>query len=389
MSHHNTPTAQLSQDILAQLVACRSLSPNDSQAQQWIRTYLTSLGFQWCDYSRNQTTNTWAWLGQQEHVQIIYAGHTDVVPCDNQEWHSDPFTLEKSHDMWVGRGVADMKGSIAAFLAMLPRLIKEHPDIPLGLIFTSDEEGPATDGTCVVVDALIAQGLKPKHILIGEPSCQDALGDGIRIGRRGSIHYTGTINGLSGHSAYPEKTRNPIDTFIHMQKELNTMITQSSEPLPADSGFPDTHISYTGLNAEKIASNVTPNQLHFSFNLRFHPWCDIDTVIKLFHTYAQDHHITGSWTTPSRPFGGQSSQLTARLVAAIQSVCGLKPYLNAGGGTSDGRFLAQFACEIAEFGHINQTIHQANEAISITDQALLCEIYYLAISDLHDSLQSK
>ncbi len=372
----------LSLSILDQLIQRQSTSPHDAGCQEWIRKYLSDLGFQWRDYSQGDTTNTWAWLGPEKKVRLIYAGHTDVVPTDSQPWSTNPYTLVHKDSMLIGRGVADMKGSLSCFLAMLPKLLAKTPNYPLGLILTSDEEASAKEGTKVIVEKLREQQIKPKHILIGEPSCTNKLGDGIRVGRRGSIHYHGTINGESGHSAYPETVHNPIDQFVALTKDLQQMIDQATLKSKGHDLFPSNSLTFTRCVSPMITSNVTPQTLEFSFNLRFNPWCNIHTLQKTFQEYCLDNSIQGSWSKASVPYDGKPGLLTQALTEQLRNITDTAVDLNAGGGTSDGRFLQDFNCEVIEFGHINQSMHQANESIPYEDLETLSAIYYNTLNSI-------
>ena len=359
------------QEILKKLISYPSISPNDHGCQTYIRDFLTHLGFQIQDFSTHDTTNTWAWRGNINDVKIVFAGHTDVVPVNSTEWATDPFCLTEKDDTLYGRGTADMKGAIAAFMSVLPDLCQA--DIPIGIILTSDEEGDATYGTKYITDQLIALGLKPDHILIGEPSCLDQLGDSIRIGRRGSIHFKGIVPGISGHTAYPDKCTNPIDTLQVLYSEYQTILSACQ---PKKHGmYPPSHLSFSSFESGYISNNVTPTDTSFSWNLRYSPFFSIKHFRENIDLLHQRLHITGLWSTPSQPYDGKKSVLTDTLMHVIETHTGIKPDLNAAGGTSDGRFLQKFNCEVVEFGHINRTIHQNNESIQAQDLSLLSQVY--------------
>ena len=366
--------------ILKNLVSHTSISPNDDGCQAYIRSYLKNLGFQIQDFSIHDTTNTWAWYGDTHAVRTIFAGHTDVVPVNKAEWATDPFYLTEKDDTLYGRGTADMKGAIAAFMSILPDICQAN--IPIGIILTSDEEGDATYGTNHVTERLIDTGIKPDHILIGEPSSLNQLGDSIRIGRRGSVHFKGIVPGISGHTAYPDKCTNPVDTLQILYRDYQIILDSCQ---PNEHGmYPPTHLSFSSFESSYISNNVTPTDTSFSWNLRYSPFFSITHFYEKVDYLHQGLGISGSWSKPSQPYDGKKGALTDTLSHVIEIETGIKPDLNAAGGTSDGRFLQKFGCEVIEFGHINRTIHQNNEAIKTQDLSKLSEIYKNTILQLHN-----
>lgn len=365
-------------EILKHLIAIPSISPEDKGCQEWIRDYLRSFGFQIEDLSHNKTTNTWAWCGARQDVKVIFAGHTDVVPVIESQWQSDPFILTELNNRLYGRGSCDMKGSLAALLAAVPKICQKT--VPFGIILTSDEEGDAVDGTRYVTNQLIRQGIQPDVIVVGEPSSLTELGDSIRVGRRGSIHFNGVVSGKSGHTAYPEKHINPIDLLCRCADQYKRILHSCH---PTSHGlYPASHISFTSFKADYISNNVTPSSAPFSWNLRFSPFFDIEGFTLQVNEVHANLGITGQWTEPSPSYDGKKNIYTDILSTTIKDILNVVPDLNAGGGTSDGRFLQQFDCEIMEFGPVNASIHQSNESIGKEELDQLTDIYSIALSKM-------
>lgn len=363
------------------LVRRASLSPDDAGCQSLIAERLCSKGFAVERLPFNETDNIWAVHGSGPPV-VCFAGHTDVVPpgpCE--KWRHDPFSAEIADGILYGRGAADMKASLAAFLVAGERFVDEEPHHrgSLALLLTSDEEGAAADGTARVVAVLKERGVRIDYCLVGEPTCTDRLGDTIKNGRRGSLSGRLTVRGKQGHVAYPHLARNPI----HMSAPAIAALA-SLEWDKGNAYFPPTSWQVSSIQAGTGAGNVIPGELTLEFNFRFCPESD-SSSLKSRLTAVLDRHgleYDVSWSLAGEPFLTEPAELVRALCRAIEQETGLKPELSTSGGTSDGRFIKDICAQVVEFGPVNKTIHQVDEQIPVADIETLTSIYQSALANL-------
>jgi succinyl-diaminopimelate desuccinylase len=304
-------------------------------------------------------------------------GHTDVVPTGPEEkWSFPPFDAAISDGWLFGRGVADMKGGVAAMAVALERFVRDHPDHPgeLGLLITSDEEGAAVDGIARVVETVKKQGIVPDMCLVGEPSSQKALGDTVRIGRRGAINARLTVNGIQGHTAFPENLRNPVHELAPFLAALAS--TNWDE---GDTDFPPTSCQVSNINAGTGATNVTPSHLTLDFNFRNGTASTADALRERVEAMFAEHGLEDyalEWKVMGRPFRSEPGALRAATVGAVRDILEIEPDCNTGGGTSDGRFMAPLGCEVLELGLMNTSIHQIDERTPLRDLDHLTDTYF-------------
>ena len=368
-------------DLTQALISCRSLTPDDAGCQELIIKRLEPLGFHIERVCSGGVDNFWARRGAARPL-LCFAGHTDVVPTGPlDQWHSDPFTPTLRDGKLYGRGAADMKTSIAAFIVATERFVKAHPAHggSIALLITSDEEGPATDGTIKVCDLLKARGERIDYTIVGEPSCSTQLGDTIKNGRRGSLSGKLVVKGVQGHIAYPHLARNPIHQVAPVLSELAQMQWDEGNEY-----FPPTTWQISNIHGGTGASNVIPGSVQVDFNFRFSTASTAqelkDRVHALLATHGLDYDL--AWTLGGKPFLTPRGELVNALTAAAQKVVGITPAISTSGGTSDGRFIAEICEQVAEFGPLNATIHQLNEHVAVSDMDKLTEIYFLTLAGL-------
>jgi len=361
-------------DLAKALIARPSVTPEDGGCQPLIAERLAAAGFSVERFDRNGTHNLWLQRGAGRPL-FAFVGHTDVVPPGPRErWSSDPF-VPSVRDGWLyGRGSADMKSSIAAFVVAAERFVRSRPAHPgaIALLLTSDEEGPATDGTVAVVEALQARGRHIDWGLVGEPTSTSTLGDTIKNGRRGSLSGRLLVSGVQGHVAYPQLARNPIHQMVPALAEL-----VAAEWDRGDAFFPPTTFQVSNLHAGTGAGNVIPGQCEIDFNFRFSPATGPAElrrrVEQILTRQALSYALT--WTLGAEPFLTPAGMLVDMLSQAILEVTGGRPQLSTTGGTSDGRFLARICPQVVEFGPLNGSIHQVDERVPIQDVERLSRIY--------------
>lgn len=362
--------------ILEALVACPSISPDDAGCQSLLIRYLEPLGFHCQRLDSPPVSNLFACIGQGEPC-FIFAGHTDVVPIGEiSQWQSNPFRLTEHERLCYGRGVADMKGSLASMLVAAARFVNQHPSFHgrLGFLITSGEEGDDYNlGTPYVMEALKRQGIHPNYCLVGEPSSSQSIGDTIKIGRRGSLSATLTLKGRQGHVAYPQLADNPIHAIAPMLAELTTTSWDTG-----NDHFPPTSLQITRIHADGKASNVIPGTLMLDFNLRYSTEHTHQDLIQRIETCCRRHLIDPliQWRFSGEPFLTSKGPLLEHTINAIKTHTGIEPILSTSGGTSDGRFIAPFGVEVVELGPLNATIHQVNESVSLDDLLTLSHVYY-------------
>ncbi len=371
-------------ELARELISRASVTPNDAGCQEILRQRLARLGFKAEPMRHGDVDNLWARRGSRAPL-ICFAGHTDVVPTGPlEQWQSDPFTPTVRDGVLYGRGAADMKSSLAAFVTAIEAFLSEHPDHPgsIALLVTSDEEGVAVDGTVRVVEALRARGEKIDYCIVGEPSSTESLGDTIKIGRRGSLSGELLVRGIQGHIAYPLQSRNPIHQFAPALAEL-----AATEWDPGNEHFPPTTWQVSNIGAGTGANNVTPGELKVSFNFRFSTASTVESLKGRVHAILDHHGLDYSldWSFSGKPFLTARGKLLETLTRAVERVTGQRPQLSTAGGTSDGRFIAEICPQIAELGPVNASIHKLNEHIAIADLDALSKIYQQALTDLLDA----
>jgi succinyl-diaminopimelate desuccinylase len=356
------------------LLARPSVTPADAGCMELLAARLQASGFRAERFDRNGVSNLWLRRGRQRPV-FVFAGHTDVVPTGPlQAWHSPPFEPQVRDGRLYARGAADMKASIAAFTVAAERFVAEHPEHPgsLALLLTSDEEGPAVDGTVAVVEALAARAESLDYCIVGEPTCEQRLGDTVKVGRRGSLSAHLTVRGVQGHVAYPQLARNPIHEFAPALEELaQTRWDDGTEDFPA------TSFQVSNLHAGTGAGNVIPGVCEVDFNLRFNPASSPESlrqrIERLLYSYELDFSI--QWTVGARPFRCARGSLLGALQDAVREVTGVEARPSTTGGTSDGRFIAPVCPQVVEFGPSNGAIHQVDESLPLDEIDALALIY--------------
>jgi succinyl-diaminopimelate desuccinylase len=363
------------------LIEKESVTPDDAQCQDLMAAILRPIGFNIEIMEFEDVVNMWARKGTQK-PHICFAGHTDVVPTGPQEkWTYPPFEPTIVDGMLYGRGAADMKGSVAAFLTATERFIAKHPDHKgsISYLITSDEEGPSINGTVKVIEALEARDEKIDMCIVGEPSSTAECGDVIKNGRRGSLGATMTVKGIQGHVAYPHLAKNPI----HLVSPALTEMTSEVWDHGNDS-FPATSFQISNINGGTGATNVIPGEVEVVFNFRFSTELTQEVLKERTHTIMDKHDFDYDieWKLNGQPFLTDEGSLVEAAVEAIKHVTSIDAMLSTSGGTSDGRFIAPTGAQVVELGPINATIHQVNEHVSVKDLEILSEIYERTLENL-------
>ena len=360
--------------LLKELIRRESVTPNDAGCQNLLAQRLTPLGF--IDERMNfaDTQNIWLRRGQNPPL-FVFLGHTDVVPPGPlTAWDSPPFEPTLREGKLYGRGAADMKGGIAAFITAVERFITRHPDHKgsIAIMLTSDEEGIATHGVVKVVEVLQQRQEKIDWCLVGEPSSDQKTGDIIRVGRRGSLCAKLTVFGIQGHVAYPEIAENPIHSFAPALKALTEETWDHGNAF-----FPPTRLQVSNINGGTGAENIIPGQLEIQFNLRF--CTELDEAIIKARTQAildkYEFKYDLQWRLSGNPFLTSQGELIDATHAAIKSICGFETLDDTGGGTSDGRFIAPTGAQVIELGPLNASIHKVNEHIGLDELETLSRVY--------------
>ena len=361
--------------LLAQaLIRRASVSPEDGGCQALIAERLSAVGFGVESLVFDDVTNLWARRGNLGPL-LVFLGHTDVVPPGpDSDWISPPFEPAIREGMLYGRGAADMKGSVAAFVVALERFVARYPDHPgtIGVLITSDEEGPAVNGTVKVMEALASRGERIRWCLVGEPSSRERLGDVVKNGRRGSLTGRITLYGLQGHVAYPEQVNNPIHGFA---RAFAALVDE-----PWDRGnahFPPTSFQVSNVTAGTGVENVVPGTLDACFNFRYSTEVTPDAIKQRVASILENTGVEYAidWVHGAQPFLTESGALVDAVTAAVHEVTGNHTALTTEGGTSDGRFVAPTGAEVVELGPVNATIHSVNECVRIGDLDVLSRIY--------------
>ncbi|MDY8111101.1 succinyl-diaminopimelate desuccinylase [Fulvimarina sp. 2208YS6-2-32] len=375
--------------VLAALIRCPSVTPHEGGALTTLQELVEPLGFSverpvFTEAGTPDIENFYAACGTGPH--LCFAGHTDVVPTgDEADWSAPPFAAEIRDGMLYGRGAVDMKGGIAAFVAAVARRKArgEPGDGRISLLITGDEEGPAINGTIKLLDWVAARGERFDASLVGEPTNPNALGDMIKIGRRGSLSGTVAVKGRQGHVAYPHLADNPLRTIVAVADRL------MAEPFDeGTAAFPPTNLEITSIDTGNPATNVIPGRSTLTFNIRFSDAWTPESLKTEVLRRVEAARTGGSYRVgrdaaeiavewrgrPSESFLTRSDDLIASLSASVASVTGKSPQLSTTGGTSDARFIKDH-CPVVEFGLVGQTMHMADERVPIADLEALTEIY--------------
>jgi succinyl-diaminopimelate desuccinylase len=360
--------------LARELISRRSITPEDGGCQQLLASRLRALGFAVEPLRCGSVDNLWARRGQGAPL-VCFAGHTDVVPTGPlNKWHTDPFVPTERDGKLFGRGAADMKTSIAAFIVAVERFVAERPSHrgSVGLLITSDEEGVAVDGTVRVVERLKGRGERIDYCLVGEPTCSARLGDMIKNGRRGSLSGRLKVKGLQAHIAYPHLGKNPIHLVAPAFAELST-----TEWDKGNEYFPPTTWQISNVHAGTGADNVIPGELDAAFNFRFSTASSPDELKRRVHAILDRHGLDYEleWILGGRPFLTPKGDLVDVVSASIEEVTGVRPEVSTTGGTSDGRFIADICPQVVEFGPVNASIHKLNEHVELAAIGPLQEIY--------------
>mgnify|MGYP001187411740 FL=1 len=364
------PTLELCCDLIRRA----SVTPQDGGCQDLMMARLEKLGFDCTPLPFGEVSNFWAERGASGPI-LVFAGHTDVVPSGPVEaWDSPPFEPTLRDGVLYGRGAADMKGSLAAMVVACEAFIGAHPDHPgrIGFLITSDEEGPAVDGTVRVLEYLRDKGRAIDWCLVGEPSSSDKLGDVIKNGRRGSLNAVLTVRGVQGHIAYPQLADNPIHRALPALAALTAEVWDEG-----NSFFPPTSLQISNIAGGTGATNVIPGELEVVFNFRFSTEVS-DAELRerteaLLRLHGLDYTI--EWSLSGQPFLTPGGDLVDATVESIRRATGLETELSTAGGTSDGRFIAPTGAQVVELGPVNRTIHKLNEAVVAADLPRLAAIY--------------
>lgn len=360
---------------LERLIAYESVTPHDVGCQDYMINQLKQLGFLIERFDNPPVSNFFAHIGGEGPL-LMFAGHSDVVPIgDESKWHSSPFKLHAENGVLFGRGVADMKGSLAAMLVATKQLIDNHQfKGRLGFLITSGEEGnDFLLGTPYVMQQLNTRNICPQYCIVGEPSSVTHVGDMIKVGRRGSLTATLVVHGKQGHVAYPHLADNPVHRIAPFLNELSTTIWDNGNDY-----FPPTSLQITHIQAGGQANNIIPGELLLQFNFRYSTQQTAKQLIEHVESQIRAHELNANvqWQHNGEPYLTQQGVLRDVVVDVISTMTTLNPELSTSGGTSDGRFIAPFGVEVIELGLVNATIHQVNEHVALNDLELLANMYY-------------
>ena len=368
-------------ELAKALIARPSVTPADEGCQQLVIERLAPLGFRPETLHCGEVTNLWIRHGVARPL-LVMAGHTDVVPPGPLEsWNSAPFIPTIRDGNLYGRGAADMKTSVAAFVVACERFVAAHPDHPgsIALLLTSDEEGPSVDGTVRVVEALKARGESIDYCIVGEPTSAEKFGDTIKNGRRGTLSGRLAVKGVQGHVAYPHLARNPVHELAPVLAEL--VATTWDE---GNEHFPPTTWQVSNVHAGTGAMNIIPGMARVDFNFRFSTASTPEGLKARVHAALDRHGLDYEieWILGGTPFLTPRGRLVDVLTSVVRRVSGITPAVSTTGGTSDGRFIAAICPQVVEFGPVNRSIHKVNEAVSLAEIEPLAEVFRLACEEL-------
>ena len=361
-------------ELTKELVARRSLTPEDAGCQRLMAGRLGKLGFEAEHLRFGEVDNLWARRGKTGPL-LVFAGHTDVVPSGPvEQWGSEPFTPTLRDGRLYGRGTADMKGGLAAMLVAVERYLAAgaKPKGSIAFLITSDEEGPSVDGTVKVVEWLQKRGEKMDWCVLGEPSCLERFGDTLRNGRRGSLTGILKVHGIQGHVAYPERADNPIHRLAPALAELIGARWDTGNEF-----FPPTSFQISNFNSGTGAGNVIPGDATVRFNFRYSSAVTQDELKRRVHAVLDKMGVRYGvdWRPMGDPFLTSPGNLSRAMQEAVEKATGLRPKLDTGGGTSDGRFIAPTGTQVIEFGPRNASIHKIDECVDIRELEQLVDIY--------------
>ena len=367
--------------LTEELITLRSVTPADGGCQQKMAERLAPQGFACETIASGDVTNLWARRGSAPPL-LVFAGHTDVVPTGPlEQWTSDPFTPTHREGKLYGRGAADMKTSLAAMVVAVEEFVAAHPDHKgsIGFLITSDEEGPAVDGTVIVCNQLKERGEKLDYCIVGEPTSVKRVGDMIKNGRRGTMSGRLVIKGVQGHIAYPHMAKNPIHLAMPALAEM-----ASIEWDKGNDYYLPTSWQMSNIHAGTGASNVIPGECIIDFNFRFSTASTVDGLQRRVHATLDKHGLDYDlqWTVGGLPFLTTRGHLSNALSLAIKEETGIDTELSTTGGTSDGRFIAQICPQVVEFGPTNASIHKIDEHVAVAEIEPLKNIYRRTLENL-------
>ena len=368
-------------DIAKDLISKKSITPNDAGCQDLLIRHLNLLGFTIENMNYGDVRNFYAKRGRNSPL-VVFAGHTDVVPTGPEDkWQSPPFTPTVTDNKLYGRGAADMKSSLAAFIVSIEEFVAANPNHPgsIALLITSDEEGVATDGTVKVIEALKNRKEQIDYCIVGEPTSNLEFGDTVKNGRRGSLSAKLIVEGIQGHIAYPELIKNPIHEIAPVIHDLvNTVWDEGNEY------FPKTSWQISNINGGTGATNVVPGEVEVLFNFRYSTESSAESlktrVEETLKKYQLNYKIY--WNHSGQPYLTEKGLLVNKLSEAIEEVLKIKPVISTTGGTSDGRFIATLCDQVVEFGPINESIHKINEYVAVDDVDKLKNIYRITLEKI-------
>ena len=368
-------------NLTKELISKKSITPLDEGCQDLLISHLELLGFTIEKMAYGNVSNFYARKGHEAPL-LVFAGHTDVVPPGPEtKWSSPPFEPTIKNDRLYGRGAADMKASLAAFIVSIEEFLTENKNHKgsIGLLITSDEEGIAVDGTVKVIEALKNRNEKIDFCLVGEPTCVAKFGDTVKNGRRGSLSAKLNVKGIQGHIAYPELIKNPIHEVAPAIDDLVKTIWDEGNEY-----FPKTSWQISNINGGTGATNVVPGDVEILFNFRYSSASTADMLksrfIEILNKHQLDYDI--DWEHSGEPYLTEKGTLVDVLSDAVKEISGVRPTISTTGGTSDGRFISKLCDQVVEFGPINESIHKINENVSVNDIETLKDIYKLTISKI-------
>ena len=382
MSEVSTPKLSPTLELAFNLLRRDSVTPDDKDCQQVMIDRLEACGFTIEKLRFGEVDNFWARRGTGEPV-LAFAGHTDVVPTGPLEkWNTPPFEpVIKDDGMLYARGAADMKGSLASMVIAVEQFVEQHPNHigSMAFLITSDEEGPAKNGTVKVIEHLHARGEHIDWCIVGEPSSTSKLGDVVKNGRRGSLNGYLTVNGQQGHVAYPHLANNPIHMMANALAELTNTVWDNGNEF-----FPATSFQVTNIESGTGATNVIPGDLKMVFNFRYCTEVTAEQLMEMTDAVLTKHDVKFDleWALSGRPFLTSGGSLIDAVRHSVEKVTGYQPELSTSGGTSDGRFIAPTGTHVIELGPCNATIHQINECVCAEDLNLLTDVYQQVLVDL-------
>lgn len=363
------------------LIERKSITPSDDGCQAILVDRLKPLGFNIETIHQNGVTNFYARKGSASPL-LVFAGHTDVVPPGPIDlWDSDPFIPTEKEGKLFGRGAADMKTSLAAFITSIEDFLEQHPNHQgsIGLLITSDEEGVATDGTFRLVEMLKKRNETIDYCIVGEPTSNQNFGDTVKNGRRGSLSAKLIVKGIQGHIAYPEKIKNPIHEIA---PAIDALVKTTWDN--GNEYFPQTSWQISNINAGTGATNVVPGHVEVLFNFRYSTSNTADDLKVKVENILKEHHLDFSidWSHSGKPYLTKKGYLVDVLNDSINEMIGISPDISTTGGTSDGRFIADICNQVVEFGPLNESIHKINEHVFLEHIDLLKNIYQRALEKI-------